>query len=235
MFGTDYLDSAPPVPATRPGFTPWPLWATAAGVLGLVSLLSQTRVDADGAAHGGPATADAVAELGNASFRVAGILGYLAAFCLLVLAAMWHQRVARHFPSSAAAHLVTYSVVSASALATLAFGWRAALGDYLPGGAEAGSYDDHGLFVYYVLNDFSPYLAFVPLLGTCFGLAWMAFGDRLVSLTLGAAAGAFATVMFIGVALTGVSSLPTLVLAALVVVGIWLAVGRSPITTEWPN
>jgi hypothetical protein len=61
----------------------------------------------------------------------------------------------------------------------------------------------------------------------------MAFGDRLVSRVLGALAGLFATALLVAVVVTGVPGLPAMVLLGLIVAGIWLAVGRSPITTEW--
>ncbi|WP_243056514.1 hypothetical protein [Nocardioides sp. SR21] len=235
MYTTDHLDSAAEAPASQRRFTAWPLLASATGVLGLVALFSETRVDANGTDYDHPVTAEAAAALSHEAFRLAGILGYLAALGLLVLAAVWHQRVARHFPASTGAHLVTFSAVATSALVTLAFGWRGALGNYLPGGGEHGTYDDQGLYAYYMMNDFSPYIAFVPLLGACFGLAWMAFGDRLVSRVLGAVAGVFAAALLGAVAVAGVPGLPAMVLLGLVVAGIWLAVGRSPITTAWPE
>ena len=147
-----------------------------------------------------------------------------------MLAALWHQRVSRRFPSSTASHLITFSGIASASLAMLAFGWRAALGNYLPGGVEEDTYDTEGLYNYYVMNDFSPYIAFVPLLGACFGLAWMAFHDRIVSRVLGGVAGAVATALLLAVAITGVPGLPAIVLLGLVVAGIWLAVGRSAIT-----
>ena len=234
MFTTDQMDSTSAASATRRRFTAWPLWGTAAGLLGLVALFSETRADPNGSKDV-TVTAEMAAALSHDSFRLAGVVGYLAALCLLVLAAVWHQRVARHFQASTGAHLVTYSVIASAALVTLSFGWRGALGNYLPGGAEHGTYDDQGLYIYYVMNDFSPYIAFVPLLGACYGLAWMAFGDRLVSRVLGAFAGGFATVLLAAVVITGVPGVPAMVLLGLIVAGIWLAVGRSPITTEWPN
>jgi hypothetical protein len=217
------------VPARR-RFTAWPLWASFTGALGLVALLLEGRVN-DGEELGRPVAAEDVMAVGHEMFRISGVLGYLAALSLLVLAAVWHQRVSRRFPDSTASNLVTFSAVATAALVTLSFGWRGALGNYLPGGGEEGSYDADGLYTYYVMNDFSPFIAFVPLLGACYGLAWMAFRDRLVSRALGGVAGVVATLLLLAVAVTGVPGLPAIVLLGLVVAGIWLAVGRSPITS----
>lgn len=74
---------------------------------------------------------------------------------------------------------------------TLAYGWRASLGNYLPDASEQDAYDLDGLYNYYVMNDFSAYIAFIPLVAAAFGLAWMAFAEGLVSRGLGASAGLF--------------------------------------------
>ena len=229
MTTTDVLTDPTADRRTTRRFTAWPLWISFTGALGLVALLLEERPDGDGD-FGRAVTAEDAIGVGHELFRVSGVLGYLTALSLLVLAALWHQRVSRRFPSSVASHLITFSGIATAALATLAFGWRGALGDYLPGGPEEGTYDTEGLYTYYVMNDFSPYIAFVPLLGACYGLAWMAFGDRIVSRALGSVAGAVATALLLAVAVTGVPGLPAVVLLGLVVAGIWLAVGRSAIT-----
>jgi hypothetical protein len=224
----------PPIgSATRRGrrLTAWPLLATASGVLGLVALFCEARPDGSGD-YEYPITAEAAVAVDHELFRVAGVLGYVTALLLLALAAVWHQRVGRRFPESTGATLVTFSAVATAALVTLAFGWRGALGNYLDGGSEEGSYDTEGLYNYFVMNDFSPYIAFVPLLGACYGLAWMALKEGLVSKVLGAVAGVYATLLLGAVVVTGVPGLPSIVLLGLVVAGVWLAVGRSAITQD---
>ena len=104
--------------------------------------------------------------------------------------------------------------------------------NYLHGAMEEGTYDDSGLYVYYVMNDFSPYIGWFPITVALFGLVWMAFRERLVSRALGGVTGFFAVVIFGSVVVTGVPGLPFAGSMVLVVVGIWLAVGRSPITQE---
>lgn len=216
-------------PETRGGFTAWPLLVSAVGVVGLVSLLCEARPDNDSDFEY-PLTADVAVTVDNDIFRISGVGGYLCAILLLVLAAVWHQRVGRRFTESVGATIVTFSLVATAAIVTLAFGWRGALGNYLDGGPEENTYDTEGLYTYFVMNDFSPYISFVPLLGAAFGLAWMALSEGLVSKPLGALAGIVALLLLGAVAATGVPGLPAIILAALVVTGIWLAVGRSAIT-----
>jgi hypothetical protein len=215
--------------ASRRRFTAWPLLASLTGLLGLVSLFSEARPDGT-SDFDYPVTAEDAVSVSNEIFRVAGVAGYVTALLLLVFAAVWHQRVGRRFTGSIGATMVTFSLVATAALVTLAFGWRGALGNYLPGGPEENTYDTEGLYNYFVMNDFSPYIAFVPLLGAAYGLAWMAVRESLVSKPLGVGAGLVATALLLAVGITGVPGLPAIILVAVVVAGIWLAVGRSAIT-----
>lgn len=213
----------------EPRFTAWPLLATLTGVVGLVALLSENRPDgSDDFDY--PLTAQDAASVGHEAFRVSGVAGYVTALLLLLLAATWHHRVGRRFTGSIGATVITHSLVATAALATLAFGWRGALGNYLPSGSEGDTYDAEGLYTYFVLNDFSPYIAFVPLLATGFALGWMAFREGLVAKPLGALGALLAAALLLATAGTGVPGLPALMLVALVVGGVWLAIGRSAIT-----
>ena len=80
------------------------------------------------------------------------------------------------------------------------------------------------------MNDFSPYVGWFPITVSLLGLTWMAFRERLVSRGLGAVTGFFALLIFGAVAVTGVPGLPFA--GSIVIVGIWLAVGRSAVTRE---
>lgn len=210
-------------------FAAWPLLITLCGLIGVAALFSDARVDGD-RDYDYPVTADAVLGLGHESFRIAGVLGYILALLLLLTAVVWKHQVERRFPSSRGATLVTYGVLACSALVALTYGWRGALGNYMPGGSEADTYDADGLYTYYIMNDFSPFIAFVPLLAAAFGLTWMAFGDRIVSRGLGAASALFAVAMLAATFVTGVPGLPALIVVALIITGVWLAFGRSAIT-----
>ena len=124
---------------------------------------------------------------------------------------------------------MTFGLVATAATLTLAYGWKGALGNYLHGAAEEGTYDDQGLYVYYVMHDFSPYIGWVPMVVAAGGLAWMAFGEGLVSKPLGGVSAGFVVLVFAAVAVTGVPGLPFVGSLGLVAASVWLAVGRSRI------
>ncbi|MBM0125685.1 hypothetical protein [Pimelobacter simplex] len=216
--------------ATARRFTAWPLLISLCGVIGVVALLLEGRPDANGSDFDYPVTAQDVLGLDHVPYRVSGALGYVLALLLVAAAVMWRHRVERRFPGSSGATAVSYGVVATAALVTLAYGWRGAVGNYLPTGVEGETYDAEGLYNYYILTDFSPYIAFIPLLASAYGLAWMAFRERLVSRGLGFLSALLATALLLACFVTGVPGLPSMIVLGLVVAGIWLAVGRSPIT-----
>lgn len=218
----------------RRGITAWPLLISLCGLLGLIAQFSETRPDADGD-YDYPVTAQAVLTLDHLPFRISGALGYVLALLLLVAAVVWKHRVERRFPGSRGATLVGYGVLASSGLVALTYGWRGSLGNYLPGGVEEDLYDADAIYSYYVMNDFSPYIAFVPLLAAAYGLGWMAFGDRIVSRGLGAGAVLFATALLGVTLVTGVPGIPAMIVLGLIVAGVWLAVGRSAITQAAPG
>ena len=180
---TDETDVADPA---RSRFAPWPLWAAAAGILGMVStVVTDTRVDAD-EDFDFPVAAEHMATLDYDLFRVGGFTGYLTVICLVIFLAMWRHRVEQRFSWSIGASVVTFGIGVSAAALTLAYGWKGALGNYGHGRPEANTYDDMGLYTYYVMNDFSPYLSWLGVLIASGGLAWMAFREGLVSKVLGA-------------------------------------------------
>lgn len=228
---TPLTSTAPAGPASsaRGGFTAWPLLISLCGILGVIALFLEGRPDSDGD-FDYPVTAEDVLGLDHVPYRLSGAVGYLLALLLIAAAVIWRHRVERRFPGSAGATAVSYGVLATAALVTLTYGWRGAVGNYLPSGAEGDTYDAAGVYGYYILTDFSPYIAFVPLLASAYGLAWMAFRERLVSRGLGALSALLATALLVAVFLTGVPGLPAMIIVGLIVAGIWLAVGRSPIT-----
>ncbi|WP_435769975.1 hypothetical protein [Nocardioides sp. SYSU DS0651] len=221
---------APATPQRAGGFTAWPLLISLCGLLGVAALLLEGRPDASGD-FDYPVTAEDVVGIDHLPYRLSGAIGYVVAILLLVTAAVWRHRVERRFPGSVGATVVSYGVVATAAITTLAYGWRGAVGNYFPGAAEEDTYDTEGLYNYYILTDFSPYIAFIPLVASAYGLAWMAFRERLVSRGLGALAAVLATALLGAAFVTGVPGLPSMIIVGLVVAGIWLAFGRSPITS----
>lgn len=225
----------PPARTTTAGstrrFTAWPLLIALCGVLGVVALFLEGRPDGE-PGFDYPVTAEDVPGVDWLPYRISGAVGYVLAILLFTTAAIWKHRVEHRFSGSLGATVVGYGVLATGGLVTLAYGWRGALGNYLPGGAEEDTYDTEGLYNYFVMSDFSPYIAFVPLLASAYGLAWMAFRERLVSRGLGACAGLLATALLLATFVTGVPGLPSMIILGLVVAGVWLAFGRSTITME---
>ena len=126
----------------------WAWWGVAAGVLGLVG----TLVTISNVEHPTP---DKVADLGSATFHIGGAVGYVCVAMLLVTAAAWRSRVARLLPRSIAARVVADGLTASAGALALGYGWKIALGGYL--GPDSGLFDKNGLFVYFMLNDFSPW------------------------------------------------------------------------------
>ena len=214
-------------PATA-RFAVWPLWATAAGLLGVLStIVLDTR-----AREEGMVTVKDIETLDHEMFRAGGLTGYLCVAALLVFAAIWHRRVVQRFNWSLGAPIVSFGVIASAAALTLAYGWKGALGNYVNGAAEANTYDAEGLYNYYVMNDFSPFIGWLPVLVAAGGLAWMAFRERLVSRVLGGFAAALVIVVFGAVAITGVPGLPFASMLGLVIGGVWLSIGNSEITKD---
>lgn len=232
---TPLSSSAPASSGTSAGggFTAWPLLISLCGLLGVIALFLEGRPDGNGD-FDYPVTAEDVLGLDHVPYRLSGAVGYILALLLIAAAVLWRHRVERRFPGSSGATAVSYGVIATAALVTLTYGWRGAVGNYLPTGAEGDTYDAAGVYSYYIMTDFSPYIAFIPLLASSYGLAWMAFRERLVSRGLGALSAIFATALLIAVFFTGVPGLPSMIIVGLIVAGIWLAVGRSPITAAQP-
>lgn len=220
-------DSPPADPARAAGrFRWWPLWAAGCGLLGLTATaLTDTRAGSRPAVTVGAADATT---LDQAMLRLGGLAGCLCVAALLVFAAGWQRRVTSTFVWSLGARVVTFGLVTSAASLSLAIGWTGALGSHLRGDVEEEHYDS-GLHVHEVLNDFSAYGGWLPVTVALGGLAWMAFAEGLVSRPLGAVAAGLTTLITAAVAVTGVPGLPYVSMVGLVVVGIWLSVGRSPI------
>jgi hypothetical protein len=132
----------------------WAWWGVAAGVLGIVGTIV-TLVNAD------DPTPARVASLGPGMYHLGGAAGYLAVAALLVTASAWRARVVRLIPSSIAGRVVADGLTASAGALALGYGWKLAMGLYLDGGANAGQFDKSGLFVYYMLNDFGPFIGWL--------------------------------------------------------------------------
>ncbi len=216
---------------TAPRRRAWPLTASAAGLCGVVATLV---LDGRGPGTGNGDTVSMSAQLfedlNPMVYRASMVVGYLAVVLLLVTAAHWRRRVEPRVPGSTAAHLVPLGLLASAGGLTYGYGWKGALGDYMPGGLEHGMYDDQGLYVYYLLNDFGAYIGWLGVVAAAGAIAWMAFRERTVSRWLGVVSVLpvlQTTLMVVGMGVPGVPAL--LGPLWLVVAGLGLALGRSTI------
>jgi hypothetical protein len=206
----------------------WPLAASAAGLLGFVATLVL-----DGRTVGTDVTLSEklFTDLSPVPYRLSLVTGYLAVALLLVTAAQWRRRVEPRVPGSTAAHLVTLGLVASAGGLTYGYGWKGALGLYMPGGLEDDSYDSSGLYVYYLLCDFGAWIGWLGVVIAAAGVAWMGLRERTVSRWIGVVSllpVIQTTAMVGGLGVPGVPAL--LAPLYLVVLGIGLAFGRSTIS-----
>jgi len=235
--------SPDPAPAELAPPTPdrtrlWPLWAVLAGALGFTATvlldvrpITEMQAVADGIRYEvTPGDMDDITRTNN---YLGFVLGFVAIAALLVLHGAWRARVENVHANSIAARVVSGGLLASAAGLTLAYGWKGALANYGFDGPEAGLYGEEGLFVYYMLTDFGPYLPWLGVVIAAAAVAWMAFVERSVSRGLGAFSGILAILVGGAFVVSGVPGLSGLVGGVwLVVAGIWLAVGRSPITLK---
>lgn len=219
--------------ARRFRLTLWPLWASVAGAFGFAGSIifdvrPQAELDAFAKGEVHTVTPADLADLDAFGLRLGWMAGLVAVVALLVFAGVWRRHVESRFPS-AAARMVSAGVIATAGAAALGYGWKGALANYL--GSEAGYYDETGVFVYYMLNDFGAYLPWIGVWATTFAVVWMAFAERIVSRVLAVVTAVFGFGLGALMLITGVPGMPgTLVQLWLVLLGLWLAVGRSRVT-----
>lgn len=215
-----------PATPVAPGRATWPLIAGAAGLLGVVATIvtdgrTQTEV---GLNH------ELFTDLDPAVYRASMITGYVVVALLLALAAVWRRRVESRLPGSTAAHLVPLGLVASAAGLAYGYGWKGALGLYMPGGPEEGAFDDTGLYVYYVLTDFGAWIGWLGVVVAAGAVAWMALRERTVSRWIGVVSvlPVLQTTLMVGLGIPGVPAL--LAPLWLLVAGLGLYFGKSTIT-----
>jgi hypothetical protein len=160
----------------------WPLLGTAAAITGLVAtLFGDVHVNGNDMA-----TSAVVPDISSGTAHLSVIFGYLTVALLLVLAGAW-----RHHAEAAWQHLAAPKVVSNGIIATagglsLGYGWKGALAIYARGGNEHGAFDDAGLYIYYVLNDFGSFIPYLGVVVAAGAFAWLGLRDRVIPLWIGA-------------------------------------------------
>jgi hypothetical protein len=177
-----HLENATPEVRTRR--PRWPLVGAAAGALGYVATMVLDGRQL-GNANGISLSHDLFVDLNPMVYRLSMVFGYAVVVLLLVHAAHWRRRVEPRVPGSTAAHLVPLGFVASAAGLTYGYGWKGALGNYMPGGFEDTLYDDQGLYVYYLLNDFGAYIGWLGVVVAAGAVAWMALRERTVARWIG--------------------------------------------------
>jgi len=214
----------------------WPLWGLLAGVAGFAAtvLLDVRPASEDAAIAAGDLLAvgpEHMADLDRMQNVLGFLIGFVAVAALLVFQAAWRARLEGRFRDSIAARVVSGGLVASAAGLALGFGWKGALANYGYDGPEFGLYGDEGLFVYYMLTDFGPYIPWLGTLVAAAAYGWLAWRERVLSRVLGTVSLAYAALIGGAFLVTGVPGLAGplggLWLAA---TSLWLVVGRSRAT-----
>lgn len=164
----------------------WALWATAAGVLGVVANMG-TQPDVTQPQR--EAGFEAIfGELSRGGYHVAAVAGYLAVACLLLFAAGFQRWAARQASDSLALRTVPLALVASAGALIASYGVKGQLAGYLEGGFNEVSYPDREVYVYYLLDDLAGWFSWwgVAVAAAC--LAWLSFRERLVVRWVGALA-----------------------------------------------
>ncbi len=164
----------------------WPWVGVAAGTTGLLAtIIFDIHVEGDG--MGGEASTMAVIdEVNQRSAHMSIIFGYTTVALLLVLAALWRGAVERKLPESVAARVVSLGFTAAAGALSLGYGWKGAMSIYHPDGNEPNTYDQMGLYMYYILNDFGSYIGWVSVSVAAGAFVWMGLKERTIPLWIGA-------------------------------------------------
>ena len=228
------MTTTAPAPVRRDRL--WPIWGAVAGLLGFTAtVLTDTRPTSElEAADRGeqfvvdPSVMDELTRMPN---YLGFLIGFAAVAALVVFAAAWRARVERRHTRSIAAAVVSGGVLVSAAGLALAYGWKGALANYGYDGPERGLFEDDGLFVYYMLTDFGPYIPWLGVLIVAGAFAWLAWRERLVSRILGTFSAVYVLLVVGGYVVMGVPGLAGPATGLwLAIASIWLAVGRSRVT-----
>ncbi len=166
------------------GRATWPWVGVGAGVAGFVgTLLGDIHVPTDGG--DAPMTMAAVHEISQRSAHVSIVSGFLAVTLLLVLAAMWRGTIEPQLPGSTAARVVTQALTAGAGALMLGYGWKGASAIYHADGMDHGTYDEMGLYIYYILNDFGSFIGWFGVTIAAGAVAWISLRERALPLWIG--------------------------------------------------
>jgi hypothetical protein len=163
----------------------WPLAGVAAGVLGVLgTLVTDIHVEGDGTRGDVVTMADA-GKIDQFTAHLSIVFGFLAVTALLIVAACWRKWIEPAAPDSVAARVVSQALTAAAGALSLGYGWKGASAIYHADGMDAGTYDDMGLYVYYILNDFGSYIGWFGVTVAAGAIAWMALRERTLPIWIG--------------------------------------------------
>lgn len=196
---------------TAPSRERWPLWGVAAGLAGFAATLGfdlHTQFDEPQATDYSMAI---VHEVNQRSAHLSAVSGYLAVALLLVIAAAWRMRLERRLPGNIAASVVPLAFTASAGALMLGYGWKGAMAIYHPDGNEPNTFDDMGLYVYYVLNDFGSFIGWLGVTVAAGAIAWLSLKDRVLPLWIGIWSCLPVLAVVIAVSATGLPGFPGVV------------------------
>lgn len=162
----------------------WPIVGSLAGVAGFVAtILTDIHVPTDGFDAAETMTVVNGIDQQKAHFSI--VAGFIAVALLIAFAAQWRGTVERKLPYSNAARIVTQALTAAAGALTLGYGWKGASAIYHAEGMDAGTYDEMGLYIYYILNDFGSYIGWFGVTVAAGAVAWMSLRERVIPLWIG--------------------------------------------------
>ena len=162
----------------------WPWVGVGAGIAGFIAtLITDIHVATDGEDE--VTTMAVVDQINQRTAHMSIIAGFITVALLLVLAAMWRGTIEPKLPRSNAARVVTQSLTAAAGALMLGYGWKGASAIYHADGMDDGTYDEMGLYIYYVLNDFGSYIGWFGVTVAAGAVAWMSLRERVLPLWIG--------------------------------------------------
>ncbi len=117
-------------------------------------------------------TAEIAGQINQRAAHMSLVAGYLTVVLLLVLAASWRHIVEPQVPGSTAAGVVSHGLTAAAGALMLGYGWKGASAIYHANGMDAGTFDQTGLYVNYILNDVGSCIGWLGVTVAAGAIAW---------------------------------------------------------------
>lgn len=170
-------------PRTRTGRL-WALSGTAAGLTGFIAtILTDIHIPTD--ERDAVTTMGMVGQIDQRMAHFSIVSGFISVALLIVLASLWRGTIERQVPDSNAARTVTQGLTAAAGALMLGYGWKGASAIYHADGMDHGTYDEMGLYIYYILNDFGSYIGWFGVTVAAGAMAWMSLRERTIPLWIG--------------------------------------------------